>query len=314
MPHSHHSHSGQFCAHAKGTLEEVVGAAIEKGFRTYGLSEHCPRYRQQDLYPEEIESGTSCSALTTTYEQFLIEAHRLREIHASELDILVGIETEYITEIDLRGVSQLLVQHAHGRNIDYIVGSVHHVNEIPIDFDEPTFERALASFGGTDERDNMTALLCAYFDNQHELMVRLKPQVIGHFDLCRLYRPNLKLEEYEGVWQRVTRNVELGVESGALFELNAAAFRKGWETSYPGPDVLNLIVQSGGRVCLSDDSHGPQAVGLNYHRLPAYLRTMRIEQLWYLKRAESSDSSCVEACRYEGDWASDPFWTKIQSS
>lgn len=56
MPHSHHSHSGQFCLHAAQgtTLEQVVQEAIKKGFKTYGLTEHCPRYRQQDLYPEEV--------------------------------------------------------------------------------------------------------------------------------------------------------------------------------------------------------------------------------------------------------------------
>lgn len=55
MPFSQHSHSGEFCAHAKGTLEEVVLTAIELGFRIYGLSEHCPRYREEDLYTEEQE-------------------------------------------------------------------------------------------------------------------------------------------------------------------------------------------------------------------------------------------------------------------
>ena len=54
MPHSHHSHSGQFCKHAAGTLEEVVLQAIQQGFETFGLTEHVPRYRTEDLYPEEV--------------------------------------------------------------------------------------------------------------------------------------------------------------------------------------------------------------------------------------------------------------------
>ena len=54
MPHSHHSHSGEFCKHAVGTLEDVVVEAIRRGFRVFGLSEHVPRYRTSDLYPEEV--------------------------------------------------------------------------------------------------------------------------------------------------------------------------------------------------------------------------------------------------------------------
>lgn len=55
MPYSYHSHSGQFCKHGYGLLEDVVKEAIRKGFRGYGLSEHMPRYTDSELYPEEIE-------------------------------------------------------------------------------------------------------------------------------------------------------------------------------------------------------------------------------------------------------------------
>jgi hypothetical protein len=52
--HSHHSHSGQFCRHAKDDLDAVILRAIELGFETFGLSEHAPRYRLEDLFPEEV--------------------------------------------------------------------------------------------------------------------------------------------------------------------------------------------------------------------------------------------------------------------
>ena len=54
MPYSHHSHSGQYCKHASGLLEEVVKEAIRQHFQIYGLTEHVPRYRELDLYPEEV--------------------------------------------------------------------------------------------------------------------------------------------------------------------------------------------------------------------------------------------------------------------
>ena len=56
MPFSHHSHSGQFCKHAKGTLEEVVQEAIRQRFQLFCLTEHVPRYREEDLYPEEVKA------------------------------------------------------------------------------------------------------------------------------------------------------------------------------------------------------------------------------------------------------------------
>jgi histidinol-phosphatase (PHP family) len=60
--HSHHSHSGQFCRHAKDDLEDVVKRAIELGFSTFGLSEHAPRYRIEDLFPEEVRPAQRSGA------------------------------------------------------------------------------------------------------------------------------------------------------------------------------------------------------------------------------------------------------------
>lgn len=54
MTVSHHSHSGEFCCHAKGTLSEVVDEAIRQGFSTFCLSEHVPRYQESHMYPEEV--------------------------------------------------------------------------------------------------------------------------------------------------------------------------------------------------------------------------------------------------------------------
>jgi histidinol-phosphatase (PHP family) len=53
----HGGHSGEFTRHARGSLEEVIQSAIQAGFSIYGLSEHAPRYRAQDLFPDEADLG-----------------------------------------------------------------------------------------------------------------------------------------------------------------------------------------------------------------------------------------------------------------
>jgi histidinol-phosphatase (PHP family) len=66
---------------------------------------------------------------------------------------------------------------------DFFVGSVHHVNTIPIDFDRALYLKALYSV--STEGDE-TALFVEYFDTQYEMLTQLKPAVVGHFDLIRL--------------------------------------------------------------------------------------------------------------------------------
>ncbi|TFY82100.1 hypothetical protein EWM64_g1911 [Hericium alpestre] len=197
MPYSHHSHSGQFCKHATGTLEEVVQEAIHQGFEVYGLTEHVPRYRREDLYPEEFDA-------------FVAEARRVQAAYTSQIQLLVGLETDLITERDLVGLSDILERHGDG--IDYLVGSVHHVHGIPIDFDRETFQRCLASIPNSadmSDEDRTGVFLEMYFDAQYEVMQRFKPEIVGHIDLCRLYTPTLDLRAYAAAWSKLTRNVEL---------------------------------------------------------------------------------------------------------
>lgn len=126
--------------------------------------------------------------------------------------------------------------------------------EVPIDFDRETFDKALEVCGAHGQeaqeeekaesegkdRTTMTQLLHTYFDNQLILLQRIQPEVIGHFDLIRLWNPKLDFRSYDGAWEKVERNVRYGVGYGALFEVNAASFRKGWEEGYPAWDVLEV--------------------------------------------------------------------------
>ncbi|KAF6761483.1 histidinol-phosphatase [Ephemerocybe angulata] len=307
MPHSHHSHSGQFCKHASGRLEEVVLEAIHQGFEVYGLTEHAPRYRLDDLYPEE--EGMDSGALMKQYEDFLDEAHRLKALYASQITLLVGLETEYISDVDLDGLSTLLEKF--GKRVEYVVGSIHHVRTVPIDFDIATFDKALDLFGSENSATDRHELLFSdYFDAQYTLLQRFKPEIIGHFDLCRMFTPQLLLSDYSLVWSKVIRNIRYAVSYGALFEVNAAAFRKKWETAYPGEEVLKAILGEGGRFALSDDSHGPHAVGLNYGRTADYLKSAGVFELWYLQRSKAANRGdrLVEPKKLEGDWREHSFW------
>ncbi|KAI0299349.1 histidinol phosphate phosphatase H [Multifurca ochricompacta] len=307
MPYSHHSHSGQFCKHAVGLLEDVVKEASRQGFEIYGLTEHAPRYRTRDLYPEEID--ISVDVLMTTFEAFLDEAHRLRRAYSSSLRVLVGLETENISVLDTDGLSTLL--DAHKGRIDYIVGSVHHVNGIPIDFDLDTYRRCLGSIPlPTHENEKLCIFLDMYFDAQFELLNKFHPELIGHIDLCRLYTPDLRLPAFPRAWDRLERNVKFAIAYGALFEVNAAAFRKGWGTAYPGHDIVELIILHGGRFALSDDSHGPHSVGLNYGQTRDYLLRVGVQELWTLecKDFPNPGGRYTGPVRTSGNWWDHAFW------
>lgn len=76
---------------------------------------------------------------------------------------------------------------------------------------------------------------------------------------------------------------------------------------------MQLIISKGGRLALSDDSHGPAAVALNYRPLFDYLVRMEVKDIWYLGVSDEPNAGGrkVKAIKYEGDWTKDPFWTQL---
>ncbi|KAF5137135.1 putative histidinol-phosphatase [Metarhizium anisopliae] len=274
-----HSHSGQFCpGHAVDQLEDIIQHAIALGFKTIGLSEHMPRYEEQDLYPEERDCPReSLRALPPRHEAYLVEAQRLQAKYARQIHILIGFEAEFIRP----SFAPLVRELALPACVDYFIGSVHHVHGVPIDYDAATYAAAVRAAGGSEER-----LYQDYYDLQHEMLLALRPRIVGHFDLIRLKSadPGRDVRQWKGVWDRVLRNLKVVKDQGGWLELNTAALRKGLQEPYPCRAISEEWIKMGGEFTMSDDSHGIAQVGTNYSRGLSYLERLGVRNLWTFER------------------------------
>lgn len=277
--HSHHSHSGDFCQHASGTLEEMLEAAISAGHKVFCLTEHMPRLDSGHLYPEEVTSNTSVQDLADTFDRYYHRAKEAQVAYKDRIQVVVGFETESITPQYYDYVNQLKNKY----DFDMIVGSVHHVHEVPIDYSREAFDKCIEL---NKSNPTVEGVFSTYFDAQYDMLVQNKPEVVGHFDLIRLMAPpeyqTKPLKDDADVWKKVVRNVRQAVNQGSLFEINSAAIRKGWETPYPARDVAELIIEEGGKFCLSDDSHTTQHVAQNYPKCFDYLRSLGVTEVSYV--------------------------------
>ena len=266
----HGGHSGEYCDHASGKLDDFVQQAIRSGFTHYGFSEHMPRTRWQDLYPEERQLGRTPDNLQSMFESYIREARSLQQYYSSQLQILVGMETEVISQNwdDIKLLRKKF-------ELDYLVGSVHFVQGISIDYNESQFAQAENILGGTEQ------VFCAYFDIQYQLMQHIQPEVIGHFDLIRLFRPDFPMTP--SIWKRVQRNVEYAISYGALFEVNARAYKNRLIEPYPQKNILQHILEMNGKLTLGDDSHRPEEVGYSFDRVFEFLRHEGVDHLYGLQ-------------------------------
>ncbi|KAI1209531.1 histidinol-phosphatase [Annulohypoxylon truncatum] len=295
MAFTMHSHSGQFCpGHAKDQLEDIIKHAISLGYTTMGLTEHMPRTSLEDLYPEELDDPEgSLAALFPRHEAYLLEAQRLQTKYSPQIHILIGFEGEWLRP----SYATLVTSLAAHPSVDYFIGSLHHINSIPIDYDATYYARAVSSCaGGTEESAYAT-----YYDQQHAMLQALRPRVVGHFDLVRLLSssPNRCVrDEWPAVWQRVQRNLAFVHSYGGWVECNTSALRKGLAEPYPSREIAEEWLRLGGRFTLSDDSHGIAQVGTNFARALDYLDGLGVRSLWTLRReapaAEGEKAKLVE--------------------
>jgi histidinol-phosphatase (PHP family) len=266
----HGGHCGQFCNHAKDTLEEVVQAYIAQGFAWAGLTEHMPPSGDAYLYPEERQAGLTAALMAERFVRYMAEARRLQAVYADRIDIRVAFESEDTPgAIDL--ARRLIADHAP----DYIVGSVHHIDGIPFDYSAEDYARAVEACGG------MEGLYCAYFDRQHDLVEQLRPQVVGHFDLIRIFDPLYRRHiMFQEVQKKIRRNLELIRKLDLILDYNVAALKKGAFEPYLCQPILVQARYLGIAVVPGDDSHGVAQVGLHLDEGIRLLQQQGIDTRW----------------------------------
>lgn len=272
----HGGHSGQFCGHAKGRLEDVVKTAIERGFTHYGLSEHCPRDHVEHLYPDEQAEGVE--GLARKFEAYMAEARRLQQEYGDRIDLLVGFETE---RLPLEGWAERMTGLRERFSADFIIGSVHDVDGTWVDFSPEMTAQAAEAAGGRD------ALHCKYFAALGELVETLKPEVVGHLDLVRKFDgdgPHFG----PAAMKYAERTLSIVRDVGAVLDVNPGALRRGLSPVYPGPELLELACHMGVGVTLGDDGHGPHDVGAGLDECLKAIRAAGYKEVHYLAHADGT--------------------------
>lgn len=249
----HGGHSGQFCNHATDMLEEIVQTYIAQEFLWVGISEHAPPLNERLSYRDQREQGLTPRFLFEQYELYVQECRRLQTAYKDEITIYTAIEIETYSGYD-RFVPHLLDSFKP----DYLVGSVHFVNDLNFDYSPSSYKEAAESVGGVD------ALYESYLDIQYEMIDLLQPSVVGHFDLVRIFDPAYRERMQKSfIWSKIERNLALIKKYDLILDLNLRALAKGADEPYIARPILELAREMDIKVVPGDDSHGILSVG-NY--------------------------------------------------
>ena len=289
----HGGHSGEFCDHGTGTLRAIVDAAIARGYRTFGVAEHAPRYDARYLYPEEVAMGWDIEKVQRDFEAYARESAELvkencrlpivdcrlkneNSAASPAFCLLRGFEAEVVPAGDYgRLMNELRVRHG----FDYVVGSVHWVNDLITDHSKAKFDEAAAKCGGQE------ALAVRYYEQVAEMIEAIRPEVVGHLDVVRKYAAPRDAVETPRARDAARAALSVIQQRGCILDINTAGLRKGLGSPYPAEWLLRMAAHEFGiGVCFGDDSHSPDEVGAGIIESHRYLIDNGVTEVTYLTR------------------------------
>lgn len=272
----HGGHTGEFCDHGEGTLRGVLEAAVAKGFTAYGVTEHAARVEERFLYPNERRLGWTIEKVQDDFERYARTLFELAEEFSGRLTVLRGFEAEVVPS---DRYAELMLGYRERLGFDYMVGSVHYVDEMPIDDTAEQFEEAMEALGGLE------LLGIRYYQTLAEMVGALRPEVVGHFDVIRKLGRHFGDAATPGIRNAAAEALEAVRDRGCILDLNTAGYRKGLDTPYPDVWIVERARDMGIPFGFGDDSHGAADVGAGFYEGREYLLRHGIETVTVLRRA-----------------------------
>ena len=238
------------------TMENMVRAAIAKGFTALGFSGHS--YGQ---YDEDY-----CMSRTGT-QLYKTEFARLKEKYEGRIRLYCGIEQDYFAQDEPVG-------------FDYVIGSVHYVPKdgvyVSVDASRENLESCVRRHWNGDH----LAFAEDYYALMGTMADRLHPDFIAHFDLVTKFNEGpdgytLFDEQSPRYLAAAQRALEQLIQADIPFEINTGAIARGYrKTPYPSAEMMRRIRDMGGRFIYSSDCHRKEKLDCGFGDVTAMAQEM----------------------------------------
>lgn len=247
-----HTHST--FSDGKNSIDEMVKAAIDRGFCAIGMSDH---------------SYTACDESycmkPAQYPEYLAQIKKAKETYQGQIEVFIGMELDYFSDVD--------------RSLfDYIIGSVHYVEANGIYY---AVDHAAAiqqkcvdeSFGG-----DFNAMAKRYYEELTTHILATHADIVGHFDVIAKFS---LFDESDPIYQRTALEaMDAILETDAIFEVNTGAMARGYrKIPYPVDFLLRHILEKKGRITWGADCHATQNTDYAFCETLQLLRSLGFKSM-----------------------------------
>ena len=238
--HTHHER----CGHALGELEDYARAALRRGLTTLGMSDHAPLLLE-DVGGADVEDepAPGMHMPASAFDGYLAEAADLRLRYAGRIELLVGVEADYLAGREA-AYAELL---SDGR-LDYALGAVHYVDGRHV------YDRA--RWRGEGDVDTVYA---RYLELVRDAAATGLFDVLAHIDAIKAYAPRPPRAP-EREWD-VT--VEALSAADVAVEINTSGLRKCGEP-FPAWGLIERLSEARVPLTFGSDAHTPDEVHYGY--------------------------------------------------
>jgi histidinol-phosphatase (PHP family) len=240
MKTNYHTHT-LFCD-GHDTPEDMVRAAIDKGFDALGFSAH-------SLYP----LASSWHLAANRHAEYAAEIRRLQSAYAPQIEVSLGFEVDFLPPFSFPD-HRLFAQFQP----DYLIGAVHYVS---------TDEGFFAVDGPVDEvkwgvekvfhGDGRRAVE-AYYQRVRDMLGRGGFDIAAHLDVIRKRNNALHFFDESAPWYRreIDETARAAALSGVIVEINTGGIARGvLDDLYPSAEFLAALRRYGAPVIISSDAH-----------------------------------------------------------
>jgi histidinol-phosphatase (PHP family) len=263
-----HTHT-QFCPHGSGEATELfVRRAIELGFESYSLTEHPP-------LPKDFKDPTpdnSCGIRWLELDPYLDHAYALKRQFASQIDVQVGLEVDYIPGFE-GPIREML--NRYGSQLEDSLLSIHFLEGKGgwrcVDMSPEDFQDGLVDVYGSVE-----AVHSAYWNAVRQAVEAdlgaHKPARIGHLNLAHKFQLKHPIQNPQAFRPQVLEILDLLQARGMELDLNAAGlFKPDCREIYPAPWIIEEALKRGISFVYGSDTHSVKGVGQGFEEAKALL-------------------------------------------
>ena len=248
-------------AFSDANVERYRAAANAAGIAELGVSEHIHRF-QQSLGVWDHPFWR---------EQALDDIYAYCTFVRERTDLRLGLEVDFVPGREDR--TQNLIERCE---LDYVVGSVHFLGDLAVDFDR---------FDIWETGRSAEEVWRRYFEMLAAAATSGLFDILAHPDLVKIWGDGRPAPAGD-VRRYYEPALEAIAESGIAVEVSTAGLRKPVGEIYPAPAFLAGALEAGAPIALSSDAHVPEDVGYGYDQALELLDTLGVRELAVFDRRE----------------------------